>query len=245
MDKLHPRAVIFDLGSTLIEYERIPWDEMGDLCVENGRKALIDNGHEVPGKDEFVEHYYSLRDDYRQRARETHEEWNVPELVAEIFDRIGLESREEMIDLFYEAYYDVVRKQLYVYDDTVSTLETLKPHYPVMGLISNTIFPEWSHEEELKRFGIEPFIDFTIYSSSFKHRKPHPSIFQHAANLAGFAPSECVYVGDRYLEDIQGPTSVGMPAILKIKPGREYPDDMPDDLRRIDKLSELTNHLVV
>ena len=63
--------------------------------------------------------------------------------------------------------------------------------------------------------------------------------------LAGFAPSECLYVGDRYLEDIQGPESVGMSAILKIKPGREYPAEMPETVRRIDTLSELFDHIEI
>jgi len=245
MEKLHPRAVIFDLGSTLIEYEKVPWDELGELCMENGRLALLDRGYDVPARKEFVALHDEFRKVCRKRAVESLEEWSVPQLISDVFESLGLDSSHELVDLFFEAYYDVVRKQLFVYDDTLSTLELLKPHYPVMGLVSNTIFPEWTHKEELERFGIEPFLDFTIFSSTFKLRKPHPAIFQQAANLAGFAPSECVYIGDRYLEDVEGPSGVGMPAILKVKPGREYPEDMPEDIRRIDKLSELTNHLVV
>ena len=243
MDKLNPRAIIFDLGSTLIEYEKIPWDEMGDLCVESGRQALLKNGCEVPSREKFNAGYNEVRDSYRERATDSLQEWTVPEIVAEFFERLGLPSNDELVETFFKAYYEVVQEQLYVYDDTISTLEHLKPHFPVMGLISNTIFPEWTHKQELERFGIDEFLEFTVFSSSFKLRKPHPDIFYHAANLAGFAPPECLYVGDRYVEDIQGPTFVGMPAILKVKPDREYPSDMPDDTRKIDRLSELTEHL--
>jgi putative hydrolase of the HAD superfamily len=130
-----------------------------------------------------------------------------------------------------------------VYDDTVETLEKLKHRYPEMGLISNTIFPGWVHERELKQFGIAPFLNFTVYSSSFGLRKPHPDIFRKAANLAGHAPQECLYVGDRYVEDIVGPRGVGMHAILKVKPDREYPEEMPEVDRRIDNLSELAEHI--
>jgi putative hydrolase of the HAD superfamily len=112
-----------------------------------------------------------------------------------------------------------------------------------MGLVSNTIFPERAHQQELDRFGLKPYLKFAVFSSTFGLRKPHQDIFYQACNMAGFAPSECLYVGDRYLEDIVGPTEIGMTAILKIKPGREYPTDMPESMRTIDNLGELADHL--
>ena len=95
----------------------------------------------------------------------------------------------------------------------------------------------------MKKFGINSFLDFKIFSSTFGLRKPHADIFYHAANMAGYAPAECVYIGDRYKEDIVGPKNIGMAAILKVKKDREYPGDMPLATRRIDSLSELANHL--
>ena len=63
--------------------------------------------------------------------------------------------------------------------------------------------------------------------------------------MAGFAPSECVYIGDRYVEDVEGPNDIGMNAILKIVEGREYPQDMPDTLRTIRTLGELERHIEI
>jgi putative hydrolase of the HAD superfamily len=170
-------------------------------------------------------------------------EWTVPDLVTKLFRRLGLPVEEKHIEGFFEAYYERVNRELFVYDDTVETLELLKPSYPVMGLVSNTIFPEPVHLKELESFGIAPYLDFTVFSSTFGVRKPHADIFYHAANRAGFSPSECLYVGDRYVEDIKGPNAIGMDAILKIKAGRDYPEDMPDTVRRIDTLAELLDIL--
>jgi len=96
----------------------------------------------------------------------------------------------------------------------------------------------------LERFRIEPYLDFKIFSSTFKYRKPHPDIFLKAANLAGYAPSECLYVGDRYYEDIQGPAGIGMKAVLKMVDKRQYPEDMPYDFPRIKTLSELLDVVI-
>ncbi len=243
MEKLRPRAVIFDLGSTLIEYETMAWDELGEQCLKEGHDFLKKGGHDVGDLDAFAAAYCQIRDKYRAEARESWREWTVPEAAGKLFVSLGLDHDEALLERFFDAYYGPVDRLLYAYDDTADTLEKISSAVDRIGLISNTIFPERVHKKELKKFGLIDYFDFLIFSSTFGVRKPHPDIFMKAANQAGFAPGECVYIGDRYLEDITGPNSIGMPAILKVKQGREYPDDMPDDVRKIDHLRELTDHL--
>lgn len=243
MGKLRPRAIIFDLGSTLIEYEAVPWEELGIVAVENGRQYLKSKGIEVASAETFLEGFDKIKMAYRREARETCREWSVPQVIGDLFRKLGIDKDEKVVHGFFDAYYEKVAEQLYVYDDTVTTLTRLREAYDTIGLVSNTIFPERVHHLELKRFGIAPLLDFTVFSSTLGVRKPHGDIFHKAVNLAGQAPSDCLYVGDRYLEDIQGPKELGMSAILKIKAGREYPDEMPLADRRIDKLSELFDHI--
>jgi HAD superfamily hydrolase (TIGR01549 family) len=243
MDKLKPKAVIFDLGSTLIEYEAVPWDELSRTCVAAGHKMLVKKGISVPGYEEFNEAFDRIKLQYREKASRDLIEWTVPGLVAQLFEEVKIEASDGLADRFFDAYYAPVAKQLFAFDDTAATLEAIRDQFDIVGLISNTIFPEATHLQELERFEIAKYFDFTVFSSTLGVRKPHPDIFNKATNLAGYAPSECVYVGDRYLEDVVGPTKVGMPAILKVKPDREYPAEMPEATRRIDTLSELRDHL--
>ncbi|HUV30372.1 MAG TPA: HAD family hydrolase [Acidobacteriota bacterium] len=243
MQKLEPKAIIFDLGSTLIEYEAVPWDELSAVCVAAARTELVRKGISLPGQEEFIAAFDQVRQAYRERAQSDLTEWNVLQVAAGLFEAIGVRYDEPLLQVFFDAYYVPVGEQLFAFEDTVPTLQTLRGQFPVIGLVSNTVFPEEAHLRELDRFGISPYLDFTLFSSTFKLRKPHPDIFYRAANLAGYAPSECVYVGDRYVEDVQGPNAVGMPAVLKVKPGRVYPDDMPAAVRRIDTLSGLLEHL--
>ncbi len=243
MNELNPKAVIFDLGSTLIEYEAVSWDELSRLCALEARQWLVDEGYVVPEEAEFHEKFELAKAPLRQKAYESQVEWCVPQAAEALFTELKLEYSEELGARFFEEFYRPVDRLLYVYDDTVATLERIRKAYPAVGLISNTVFPEEVHLKELKRFGLLHFFDFTIFSSTFGWRKPHPDIFAKAANLAGFAPAECVYVGDRYMEDIEGPHSVGMPGVLRMKAGREYPSEMPLATRRITTLSELDRFL--
>lgn len=243
MNDLNPKAVIFDLGSTLIEYEVVSWDELSKLCALEARQWLVDEGYVVPAEADFCEKFELAKAPLRQKAYESWAEWTVPDAAQLLFQELSIEHTEELGARFFEEFYRPVDRLLFVYDDTVSTLERIRRAFPVVGLISNTVFPEEVHLGELKRFGLRRFFDFTIFSSTFGWRKPHPDIFAKAANLAGYAPGECVYIGDRYMEDIEGPHGVGMPGILRMKAGREYPDEMPLATRRISTLSELCKYL--
>ncbi len=233
------------MGSTLIEYESVSWEELNKLCAASARKYLAKKGHQVVEPTEFHAAFEQAKEAYRRHAAESLVEWDVPKVAREYLAKCNIPCDEELLTAFFDAYYEPVEKHLYIYQDTIETLERLKARFPTIGLISNTVFPERAHLGELKRFGIKPFLDFTIFSSSFGLRKPHPDIFYRAANLAGYAPAECIYIGDRYIEDIVGPTSIGMPAILRVKPDREYPADMPADVRRVSTLSELGNHIEI
>ena len=243
MEKLKPRAILFDLGSTLIEYEFLSWNELGKKCAKHAQEFLVARKIEAGEDGQFEITFDEIRSGYRKRAAESLIEWDVVQVASDLFDRFGINYDDVFLTEFFDAYYEPVAEILYAYDDAVETLKKLKTKYEVMGLISNTVFPERVHRHELERFGLEPYLDFALFSSTFGLRKPHPDIFLKAANLAGYAPSECVYIGDRYVEDIQGPAGVGMPAILKIKPDREYPEEMPEATRRIHHLSELFEHI--
>lgn len=242
-NKMKPRAVIFDLGSTLIEYESDSWDTLSILCAASVNKFLVKRGYTTPGDEEFFQLFEDVKKDFRQSASRSLVEWTIPQAASKLLEKLDIEPTDGFIDDLFEAYYKPVAAKLYAYDDAVPVLERIKAKVGAVGLISNTIFPEDTHRAELRKFGLAPFLDFTIFSSSFGLRKPHPDIFYKAANLAGCAPPECVYIGDRYVEDYRGPTEMGMKAILKLWPRREYPEDMPADIPTITSLTDLTNYL--
>jgi putative hydrolase of the HAD superfamily len=241
--RFKPKAVIFDLGSTLIEYPSTVWDQFRFDCIEAGWKYLEDGDHRLPSRDILTHAFEEVREELRVEAERSLKEWSIPQAARMVLERLGINGGSELSDRFFDAYYGIVEKHLFVFEDTVPTLARIKASIGKIGLISNTIFPERAHRKEISRFEIEPYLDFTIFSSTYGLRKPHPDIFSHGAELAGCDPSECVYIGDRYIEDVTGPHGVGMKAILRYHPDREYPENMPEDLPRIKTLGELTNYL--
>jgi putative hydrolase of the HAD superfamily len=233
------RGIIFDLGSTLIEYESIPWDELGQLCLDAGYEYLKESGCAVPDKNAFISEYVKIRDVYRKHAGETLEEWVITDAIRYLLQAFGLNGSRDLVDSFFAAYHVPLARQVTMFPEAPTVIRDLKNNGYKIGLVSNTIFPEKMHIDELEKFGLFPMFDFTVFSSSFGKRKPHPDIYGHAVNLMGFLPEELLFVGDRYIEDYQGPIDFGMKAIIKFRRGREYPEPMPDGVAVIGDLTEL------
>ncbi|UCD16236.1 MAG: HAD family hydrolase [Candidatus Zixiibacteriota bacterium] len=241
--KLNIDGLLFDLGSTLLEYETIPWDELSLQCVEAGYEFLRESGHSVPPLDEFTGFYLALRTEYRRTAAESLEEWNVTDLAARLLRACGLNEGKKLAETYFEAYALRLSQQVVMFEDTPRVLQKLKAAKKKIGLVSNTIFPEQFHRNDLETFGILRHFDFTIFSSSFGYRKPHPLIYQHAIELMGIDPQRLLFIGDRFQEDYVGPTENGLHAMIKYRKDREYPNPMPEEVVVLRSLSELLNYL--
>lgn len=242
-EKLNVDGVIFDLGSTLLEYETIPWSELDLLCAGSGLEFLRQNNRSTPPVDIFCKKLFEVWQIYRAKAEQTQIEWHLTDLLTEVLDNFGLNGDENFINNFFDAFYQPVSSQLSLFADAPSVLTEIKSRGKTIGLISNTIFPEEYHLRELKRFGLIDFFDFTIFSITFGYRKPHPSIFQKAAELAQLKPNRLLYVGDRYLEDVRGPRQCGWFSILKYREGRDYPDPLPEEIPVIKTLTDLLEYI--
>jgi putative hydrolase of the HAD superfamily len=92
--------------------------------------------------------------------------------------------------------------------------EGLRDNAIRIGVLSNTIWSRDYHRGLFERDGVLDLVDADVYSSETPWVKPNPEIFLEAARRVGVEPAECVYVGDRGYEDVHGPQSVGMRAIL-------------------------------
>jgi len=209
-DKSEIKCVMFDLGSTLIEYENIPWDEMNLLALEAGYNYLRGSINPLPSYEEICEEYIKIRDINRDSSGQTLKEWNVPDRIAELFKAVGIKNNDKVVSEFFKFYYNIISSQLTIFDDTVSVLSKLKEADFKIGLISNTIFPDTNHIGDIKRFGIDKYFDFKIFSSNFGYRKPHRLIYEEAIRLSGFTPEQSIFVGDRFIEDYLGPRENGI-----------------------------------
>jgi len=79
------------------------------------------------------------------------------------------------------------------------------------GIVTNK--PAWLTEPLLEQLGLRGRFACVVSGDTVSERKPHPLPMLHAAKLVGFAPGECIYVGDAE-RDVQAARAAGMSALV-------------------------------
>ena len=141
-----------------------------------------------------------------------------------------------------EIYYLEVYSERKVYPEVISVLQSLKDRGVRMGIVSNTTNPVFMKENEMQATGLKPFFEFAIYSSATPYRKPHPSIFELAADNLSLRPEEILFVGDSLALDVKGAQGAGMKSAWLNRHRNNLPADINpeyelhslEDLLRID-----------
>jgi HAD superfamily hydrolase (TIGR01662 family) len=234
------KAVLFDLGSTLIEYENHDWPTLGKMGLAEGYPYIKKIHPEAPEPDIFAQSFYGyLRDILDSRAEDS--EINLYDACNEIFRKMNLAMIDGQIEKFTDYYYAPVTRQITVIPYAPEILQKLKNGGQKIGLVSNTIFPEKFHREEMNRFGLLKYFEFTIFSSTVGIRKPAREIFELALKKAGVDSTEAIFVGDRYDADIAGAKRAGMVTVWKHREQRENPDNIEPDysIMNLDELGTI------
>jgi putative hydrolase of the HAD superfamily len=123
-------------------------------------------------------------------------------------------------------------------------LQALKQMGLKIGLISN-VNSRGQVPTNLKDYGIIDYFHPIVLSSEYGRRKPDPSIFHYAARLINAPTSQCVYVGDRVVRDIDGARRAGFGLAIQIRHDFEHGENdkgfKPDAV--IDNMTELLDVL--
>lgn len=119
-------------------------------------------------------------------------------------------------------------------------LQAIKQMGLKIGLISN-VNSRGQVPTNLKEYGIFDYFHPIVLSSEYGSRKPDPAIFYHAARLINTPTSQCAYVGDRIVRDIDGARRAGFGLAIQIRHDFEHGENdtgfTPDAV--IDNMTEL------
>lgn len=243
MSYTHIKGIIFDLGSTLIEFENRPWAETTLEGLRLGYLRLAEKEYILPDFEIFAGKLMAVMDELRTRATSTLKERQATDAPEIFFSELGFENPKGLSRWFMDEFYRAVTEQMTACDGAEETLREIKRRGYKTGLISNTPYLRNQHEADLDRYGLTPYLDFRIYSSEFGLRKPHPDIFTAGREKIGLETDQIIYVGDNYQWDVVGSQGAGMTPVLVFWDGRDYPDPLPENLTVIHRLPELLDLL--
>jgi putative hydrolase of the HAD superfamily len=199
------RAVIFDLGGTLIPQST--WGEQSDYV------AVMADTLGVP-RDEFVRVW---RETYPERT--TGLLGTVDDGIRHICRQIGADAGEDAVSAAAQIPLEITRRWLLSpHPEALLMLSDLKRLKVKTGLLSN-----WSAHLPLL-WGESPlasFIDVPVLSACVGLMKPDPRFFLLAAERLRVAPGDCLYVADGMDGELAAALAVGMTPVMIRHPGAD------------------------
>ena len=210
------RAILFDLGNTLLEYESRP----GAGAFENALGRLYDflDARDVtlPSRQRFEADFATAwsvngEDELPADARLLH-------ALSSLLGGYGIAVPHEELPDVLRAHHEVLSDRAVLYPDTLSTLVELRQSGLRLGVVVNTSWPKEFVLRDLARYELLSLLDVQVFSSDFGRAKPDPAIFRHAVDALGIEPSEAVFVGDDLEEDLLGASRAGLRTVLKFHP---------------------------
>ncbi len=244
------RAVIFDLGGTLLHYhdpqENDPQRPFRRVTQEGLRSMLArlaELGIRLPASDKAIETINSyIAQAYQAGVREMLGD-TIEAPIRNALVELGIQLSEDQWSDARQDFYRTIDETVTPRLGVVDTLRNLREAGYQLSLISNTWWAADLHDRHLAEQGLLEFLPLRIYSCNMPFAKPHPSIFHRVLDELSISPKQAVYVGDRSDVDIAGAQNVGMAGILIRSPYivTELDSVVPDAI--IDELPELPNVL--
>ena len=194
---MHPRAVIFDLWETLVD-----WPQAESRIVRRQWSELL--GVTLERLDEL---WYDVA---AYRLRESGPlEPAVRQLCAALGSDVAVEA-------LIRSRRELTRRALVPREGVVETLAELRRLGLRVGLITNCtedVVDVWADGPLAHSF------DACVFSCSAGCVKPEPEIYAVASDALGVAPSDCLFVGDGANDELAGAARAGMTPILVHRPG--------------------------
>lgn len=235
------KAVIFDMGGTLLRFARPgsgSWRELETPGIRSLYRYLIEQGHPIVSHEEdFVEAMFARLAEGWEQSTGGHINLRAVDWIAAGAADHAVTLDEQALREAAHMYARPMREGLAVMPGAIETLAALREQGYGIGLISNTIWPAELHMEDLAELGVLAHLDHIDFSGELGYWKPNPHVFLHALSKLDVAPEQAVFVGDNPREDILGAQGVGMRAIWQRSVEFPLGEIQPD--ATIESLAEL------
>ena len=235
------RALVFDLGNTLIYFEGA-WPEVMQKADQELLVSLNAAGLELDEANFLQLFRQRLNEYYKQREAEFIEH-TTAYVLRNVLQEMGAnEVDEQVLESSLKSLYAVTQQHWRVEDDSIPTLTALRQEgYPI-GFISNA-GNDADVQHQVDGGQLRSYTDFVLSSAACGVRKPNPRIFEIALQNWDFAPEQVAMVGDTLGADILGARNAGLFSIWLTRhadtpANREHADTIHADAQ-IETLSEL------
>jgi putative hydrolase of the HAD superfamily len=213
---VHVRAVLFDLGDTLIDEKDF------DSWAEIARRFYLDLDPDV-----LRHSYFEVLEDVDARPHPAGREAGLLDFWRRTLSRAAEKELDAATARKFLAAVHEVERPVRLYSDTRRCLDALAAEHRALGVVSNSS-SEASVRRTLDRVGILDYFSRILSSGTEGVEKPNPEIFRRAVERLDVRPEEAVYVGNLAYTDAKAATAAGLHGVWLNREGFGYGEDPPE-----------------
>ncbi len=205
------RAIAFDLGDTLVEYEGLPpsWvDHYPDALAALARSIG------VPLSGQQTESCVAILKTYNTRLTPRDAEVSFSEILQRILSSLNFTGTPDEMACA-TAFFSVFRGRLRAFPDSLPALRRLSQQNVRIGVFTDVPYgmPRALVEEDIQISGLSELLGILVTSGDAGFRKPRPETLQALAIRLECEPSGMTYIGNER-KDIEAALAFGCNAIL-------------------------------
>lgn len=207
------RAVLFDLGNTLIKYDAgSPNEIFRRVLASLGISRSIKDIENATLKAEQEARERSLWASYgKMKLQEYWPKWD-----SLVLKHLNIADSEELAKRVHSMWFDHV--DCTPYPEVEEVLSKLKQMELKVGLITTAYEEEIDLILDKATLTKKPF-DIIIGADTIKKVKPHADVFRHALKMLKVEAKETIFVGDSIDVDYKGAENAGLQAMLLARKG--------------------------
>jgi HAD superfamily hydrolase (TIGR01662 family) len=232
------KAVLFDLGETLLNYGHLRPQILFNQAARLTYDYLRSLNQPIGSFSKYwMIHWAGLwwnlfRSWWRKR------DFDSLATLRRYGEKEGYRLTENQWHDLESRWYRPLADQSHVESDLTETLKKLSDWGLKLGILSNSFVHSSALESHLNQLGILEFLTVRLFSYNFDYRKPDVRLFQEAIRQLGVHPQQVLFVGDRIAVDVRGSRAAGMIPVLKMA-HTNAGKSLPSDLICIDRIAEL------
>ncbi|RZG86629.1 HAD-IIIA family hydrolase [Acinetobacter sp. WCHAc060033] len=189
-----PKVLLFDLDQTLLDRNRslikfLNWQVNFFQLVDANKKSA------------FIQRFIEL-DNNGSVWKDT--------VYAQVKEEFKIEPYG--VDELLNSYVLDFNKFSTAFENVEDVIRKLFQQGYQLGLISNGKTPFQQHN--FYALGLTEYFSIVVVSEEVELRKPDPLIFEYVCRQLQCKPSDCIFIGDNPVADIQGAKNVGMKTIF-------------------------------
>ncbi|GAC1646027.1 MAG: hypothetical protein NVS9B11_17630 [Candidatus Dormibacteraceae bacterium] len=203
--------MLFDYGRTLVTFD-YPTQEL--LAVIRHFRPRITSalGVAAPEAEAILEKVLLPMEEFVASIDE--DEVDYLSVYRQTWARAGMNLPDRLLHDILDAEQMCWDRAVKLDPDALQVLGWLGTHGIKRAVCSNAPFPPEMMRRQVNAIGISEMVDAVVFSSEIGRRKPAPEVYQAALDAIGVQPQNALFVGDRVREDYEGPTALGMRAVV-------------------------------